>query len=497
MKLLRVLRPSILLLLLLALIHRPAAGQEAITFAAFETSNHFPDDLTFSTAVFSSAGEIVKAELVFHLRNQFSSDSLSRVQIEINPASHIDLSYTWDTSAGTIPGAAVLYYWEVTDSAGNQIRSAEQMVRYEDTRYDWQILENESIAVWWHDRQASFGEDVFEIATEAVTKQRELFQADLDFQMRIIIYNDFAKFAAWNGVVSEFIGGQAFPDQGITAQIVSAYGSQERWLNDVVPHEISHLYFEQVTFHRRSNPPTWLNEGVAQYNEFGIHRATLRDVETAAKQGELIPLSSLEVGFGYFNESRTRLAYAEALSAVTYLVETYGQDGMAALLAAYRQGMVTSEAFPEALGVTPGEFEADWTVWLGLSEGEFVTNTPWPLPTFRPSPTPSMPGTPALSEVEVAVPTSDTTDLAEAVPTIPQPTDSPTSQATTISQLPTTPQNTAVPDGPDQFPFGENRVMLAALGGCLLSLCCLTAVFLILAFIWWQQKQRRQHDSAP
>ena len=55
----------------MALVNQPAIGQEVITFAAFETSNNFPDDLTFSTAVSSTAGEIVKAELVYHLRNQF------------------------------------------------------------------------------------------------------------------------------------------------------------------------------------------------------------------------------------------------------------------------------------------------------------------------------------------------------------------------------------------------------------------------------------------
>lgn len=470
MKLLRVLRP-VFLLLLLAVVRQTAVGQDAVTFGPFETTNHFPSDLTFSTSASSTAGSIVDAELVFHLRNQFSSDSLSRMSIEFEPASTVDLSYVWDTSAGTIPGAAVLYYWEVTDSAGNQVRSAEQMVRYEDTRYDWQILENEDIAVWWHDRPASFGKDVFDIATEAVEKQRELFQADLDFQMRILIYNDFAEFAEWNGVVSEFIGGQAFTDQGITAQIVSAYGSQESWLNDVIPHEISHLYFEQVTFNRRSNPPTWLNEGVAQYNEFGIHLATLRDVETAAQRGDLIPLSSLEVGFGYFNEMRTRLAYAEALSAVTYLVKTYGSDGMAALLAAYHQGMITDEAFPAALGVTPSQFEADWTVWLGLQAGEFVTSTPWPLPTFPPSPTPRTLGT--------------------AVATTPQPTATPHPPATAAAHSPTTPRGTAVPTGLSQFPFGDNAVILTAIGGFILFLCCLTAVLLIATFVWWQRRQRR------
>jgi hypothetical protein len=473
MKSFRVWASAIISIFLFLLVSRPTLGQEAITFTVFETSNNFPNDLTFSTTVSSNAGEIVDAELVFHLRNQFSSASLSRMKIEFEPASAVDLSYVWDTSAGTIPGAAVIYYWEVTDSAGNQVRSDEQLVRYEDTRYDWQILENDDIAVWWHDRRASFGEKVFEIAVQAVENQRQLFQADLDFQMRILIYNDFAEFAEWNGVVSEFIGGQAFPDQGVTAQIVSAYGSQEHWLNDVVPHEISHLYFEQVTFNRRSNPPTWLNEGVAQFNEFGSHRATLRDVETAANRGDLIALSALEVGFGYFNESRARLAYAEALSAVTYLVETYGEEGMAALLAAYREGMVTDEAFPAALGVTPGQFEADWTVWLGLTEGEFVTNTPWPLPTFPPSPTPYILGT--------AVPDSAAT---------------PTPRATAVAQLPTTPANTpestAVPTTPNQLPFADNEIILAFIGGTVLFFCCFTSVILILAIFWWQ---RRQHDN--
>lgn len=34
-----------------------------------------------------------------------------------------------------------------------------------------------------------------------------------------------------------------------------------------------------------------------------------------------------------------------------------------------------------------GQFESDWSVWLGAPEGALVTPTPWPFPTFRPSPT--------------------------------------------------------------------------------------------------------------
>ncbi|MFQ5436324.1 MAG: peptidase MA family metallohydrolase, partial [Anaerolineae bacterium] len=310
----------------------PTKAQTGLAFTRFETENDFPRSLTFKTAV-SGEVDIVSATLVYHLRNEFSSNSITRVDIEFDPGREVELSYTWDTSAGTIPGAAVVHYWEVVDADGRQLRSHEMTVRYEDTRFDWQVRENDDIAIWWHDRRDSFGEQVFEIAQQAVAEQRQKFQADLDFQMRIMIYNNFDEFAEWNGVTSEFIGGQAFPNQGVTAQIVSAYGSQEQWLNDVVPHEISHLYFAQVTFNRRSQPPTWLNEGLAQFNEFGDQSRSLQTAVAAANSGDLISLSLLETGFGYFNEERTRLAYAEAVSAVTYLVETYGDDGLAALLA--------------------------------------------------------------------------------------------------------------------------------------------------------------------
>ncbi len=458
------LTPLILLFLWLTLVGRPLAAQDAITFKSFSTDNHFPQDLTFKATVSSNAGEITGATLIFHLRNEFSSDSLTRGEVAVDPDNQGELIYVWDTSAGTIPGAAVLYYWEVTDSVGNIARSDEMMVRYEDTRFDWQVVENEAVAVWQHGRPDSFGEQVFEIANQALDSQHDLFQADLDFQIRILIYNTFEEFAEWNGVVSEFVGGQAFPNQGITAQIVSAYGSQERWLNDVVPHEISHLYFSQVTFNRRSTPPTWLNEGLAQFNEFGSQRDALRQTERAAKNGELLSLSRLEYGFGFSNETRTRLAYAEAVSAVTYLVEAYGEKGLANLLAAYKQGLVTDEAFPDALGITPGEFEGSWSVWLGLEPGEHVTPTPWPLPTFPASPTPVVLGTAVPEEMNMTAVASPT-----PLPLIETPQ----------------PNLTITPTPPEQ----ENELtgynpMWSVLTICLISLCCGLVIVLVGIAIW-------------
>ncbi len=465
----------------LILFSSPAQAQTGISFESFETENDFPRSLTFKTVVTSDA-DIVNATLVFHLRNEFSSNSITRIDLDFEPGRRVELSHTWDTGAGTIPGAAIIHYWEVTDADGHQLRSHEMTVRYEDTRFDWQVRENEAIAVWWHDRRESFGENVFEIAQQAVADQRQRFQADLDFQMRIMIYNNFDEFAEWNGVTSEFIGGQAFPNQGITAQIVSAYGSQEQWLNDVVPHEISHLYFAQVTFHRRSEPPTWLNEGLAQFNEFGSQDRALQTAVNAAESGDLISLSLLETGFGYFNESRTRLAYAEAVSAVTYLVETYGDDGLAALLAAYREGQTTKEAFPSALGVALGDFEAGWAGWLGLDAAAYATPTRWALPTFRPSPTPFVPGasstgTPTSPANGTAVSPTTTITPKTAVP-----------GGTAVAQ--TNPANTPRPPSPTAQPDlpAIPAAFLTVLSAILVLGCCVA--ILILGGVLWGLSRR-------
>ncbi len=398
-----------------------AQAVPTVTFSSTETVNNFPTSLIFRVTVAIDQGEITSARLRLRNSNFINlASSITVIDLEVNPGPSVNLDYTWAIT--TVPSTPFFYTWEITDTDGNIIRSPEELVYYDDTRYDWQILENESLQVWWHDRSDSFGEQVFAIANQAVALQQTVFQTELAFPIKIIIYNNFDEFAEWQGGLVDFIGGQAFPNIGVTTQIVSAFGSQDEWLNDVIPHEISHLYLAQASFDPRAPVPTWLDEGVAQFNEFGDHSSALTLVEHAAANGELLSLSTLRYGFGFQNsEDRTRLAYAEGLSAVTYLVETYGTEGLATLLAAYNDGIGTEGAFKAALGVTPGEFEAGWSVWLGLEAGEFATPTPWPLPTFRPSPTSMLFATrpPITSTIQTAASAAATPPMLSITNTLP------------------------------------------------------------------------------
>ncbi len=373
---------------------KTASAQSAVHFSETEVINHFPDELIFQSKVLSSAGNIISAKFIFTSENYYSTESFTKESLAILPGPEVSLEYILDTRDFTTPPMMTYtFHWEVETEHGVQYQSEPVTIRYEDTRFNWQVLENADIGVWWHDRPDSFGESIFEIAASAVEYQRVLFQTDLDYQMRIVISNSSEEFAAWHNISHDWVGGQTFSNYGVTVQIVGSESYQDIWLNGVIPHEISHLYFDQVTYNPTVSIPVWLNEGVAQYNEFVTHEWEATQVKSAAKDGRLIPLSSLANGFGAYDEERIYLAYHESLSAVTYLVDTYGSGGLSKLLLAYKEGISTDKAFQTTFGISIEQFELDWATSVGATV--YAIPTARPLPTFFPSPTPGIMNNPA------------------------------------------------------------------------------------------------------
>jgi len=361
-------------------------AQSEIQFYDLVVENHFPDQLIFQTRAVSSGGAIIAAEFAYTSENIYSPESYTVEEIDISSGTEVNLEYILDTSNFTNPPFMYYsYHWRLKLEDGSEISSQEVTFRYADNRYDWQVLENDQIAVWWHDRPDEFGSAIFEISTDSINVQRDLFQADLENQVLVVINNSSEEFASWHNITHDWVGGETFSNYGITIQIIESSSPIDSWLYDVIPHEISHLYFDQVTYNPTVSIPVWLNEGVAQYNEFVSHEWAYEQVQSAASQGNLITLSSLERGFGAYDTDRVYLAYYESLSAVSYLVDTYGKEGLSDLLAAYKDGITTEEAFLTAVGVSATQFELDWAASLGAVD--YFIPTPWPSPSFLPSPT--------------------------------------------------------------------------------------------------------------
>ncbi|MEK6223225.1 MAG: hypothetical protein N2D54_13350 [Chloroflexota bacterium] len=203
-----------------------ASAQAQIIFRGSHIENNFPDGIIFNINAESTGEDITSAKLFYYFRND---KSITRQVLELTHGDKVNLSYRFETEKISIPPSTpIFYYWEVVDEDGNRELSEEFMVFYDDIRYDWKIREDTDLAVWWHDRPDEFGETVFDISQRSFAQQHELFQAELDFQIRIIINNTFDEFASWHSYVDDFVGGQAYSLYGLTIQIVPDTSSQER-----------------------------------------------------------------------------------------------------------------------------------------------------------------------------------------------------------------------------------------------------------------------------
>ncbi|HEY57254.1 MAG TPA: hypothetical protein G4O04_01705 [Anaerolineae bacterium] len=395
-----------------------AEGEGPLRVLEESTENRFPDALIFRLRAEDDAVPIVAIRLYYHL---LGDPSVTRVEPEFTPGRQVTATYTWDTSQITVPPSApVEYYWVLQDQAGNRWETPKRVVRYDDQRFAWQERADDRVVVRWYQGDAAFGEFVYQTARQALDRMEQQTGRTLEFPVYVLLYASKEDFASWQTFVDVWVGGLAFPALGVTVEIIPPDSSQE-WIRRVIPHEIAHLFFYQAIHANLADWPRWLDEGFAQFYEFGDQRAALAQVAQAARQGRLIPLQALSGDFGRDPE-QVRLAYAEALSAVVYIHETWGDQAFQALVEAFRRGRTTRQAFEEALGVSWEAFVAGWLTWMGVP----ATPAPSPTPTQGyvfptpyswntsppPSPTPTTPSgpqqrpTPAPTPTETAVPPS-------------------------------------------------------------------------------------------
>jgi hypothetical protein len=424
--------------------------QSGVTFSTTTIDNDFPKLISFRCNVESDV-PIIAAQFLIHLRN---NPSVTYMSLDNVSGTKTTLEYTWDTINSTaFPGTPIFFSWLVSLENGDKVQSETTLTNYDDIRFTWKSKEKGMLSVWWHDRDDRFGEYVFTVSSDSIERLHELFDVDLDYPIRIIIYNTAEEFAAWNRYPYDWMEGEASPPLEITAQIVPERADYDSLLQAIIPHELSHLYFFQATHHPLSEPPDWLNEGIAQYNELGDKSVILRRTQEALLAGNYLPLGTLSKYFHSKEVDKVYLAYNESLSAVTYLISTFGIEGLSRLLAAYKKGHNTGDAFPMALGLTHQEFETAWMEQLGIP--------------MRMYPTPiGIPTTHALPEL--------LTQQADQVP------------SRQVQKTPTS-EPTSTPEAPNQSVMRPIYVIfsLIYLMGCF---CMILGGFLIFLIIFRKQK---------
>jgi hypothetical protein len=346
-------------------------GSDPIRVLSTTTENDYPDGLTFNITAEADT-PITSINLYYYIRGDTST---TRQPLEINPGTQVSGSYTWDTSGFTVPPSApVYYYWELDDETGNELVTDEQLISYDDLRFPWNELSDDEIIVRWYEGDQEFGDFVYQTSRQALDQMKAEAGRGLDFPITILLYANADDFRSWHFYVDDWVGGQAFTQMGITTQIIGPTDSRS-WIQDVIPHEIAHLFFYQAVHTPMANWPAWLDEGMAMHYEFSTNAAYLALAEEAARDGTLLPLSSLSGGFGR-DPDQVHLSYAESFSAVLFLMETWGDEALQSLIGSFRRGVSHRIAIEDAIGFTWEEFIAQWITWMGVPATPAAPPTP-------------------------------------------------------------------------------------------------------------------------
>jgi tetratricopeptide (TPR) repeat protein len=131
----------------------------------------------------------------------------------------------------------------------------------------------------------------------------------------------------------------------------------------VLRHEVVHIFnLDQTHF----LVPHWLTEGLAVGNE-GFPRPPVWNqlLRERVPSGELLNLENVDLGFiRPRNPLEWQMAYCQSQLYVAYLKETYGQEVVGGLLAAYGDGLSTEEAIKKVCKIGKPEVEKGYRAYL-------------------------------------------------------------------------------------------------------------------------------------
>ncbi len=278
------------------------------------------------------------------------------------------LSHLLDTSGDghLLPNTPIAARWRLTsaDSPTEVELGPVLRLTYADDRYTWQTEAGSLVRVHWYDGTADFGRRALKIGEDAVRKASDLLGVSESKPVDFYVYADQTAFRdALGPGTRENVGGEA--DAAIRTLFALIPPSQinDSWVGTVIPHELTHLVIDTAAGNPYHLLPRWLNEGLAVYESQGYDSSDRGLVATAVSADTLIPLDGLigqfPTGEGFF------LAYAESVSAVDFMIRTYGSDALVAVVRSYKDGRTDAEAFQKGLGVDAAAFEAAWIADLG------------------------------------------------------------------------------------------------------------------------------------
>jgi hypothetical protein len=406
---------SMLLVVCILSLARPAPAQAA---AATQVSADvalisFPETITFK-AHLQADEKITSVVLEYGDEQLTCGNVIAKAFPQFTSSDQMDVEWTWEMrqSGGLPPGASVWWRWHVTTASGAETVSDKQTITWLDAVHKWQVVSAPNLNVHWYDGSQRFANQMLEAAKAGLAGNETRAGLKPAGSIDVYIYSTQEDLKAAILYAPSWIGGGVTLGFNLLSIIVGpgdlATGQRS------VTHELTHVLVNQVTFSCLTSVPLWLHEGLAVNSEGPLEKFISDELDKGISTNTLLPLRALS---GKFTEitDKAYLSYGESYSVVKFLVDTYGQPKMTALLTGLGGGATIDEALQSVYGFNVEGLEDAWRAAIGaqpraVSANATATLAPTPVPTI----VPASGAPPAVTPTPFSVPTSST---APEIPT--------------------------------------------------------------------------------
>lgn len=231
--------------------------------------------------------------------------------------------------------------------------------------HEWQVYEAPHFNVYYYPSVEPFLEEIVSDAESAYLSISQQLDHELRFRVPLVIYKTHGEFLQTNITLSslpEAVGAFAEPVQ---YRMVLPIDEPPDKLYKLIAHELTHIFQYSMFYDGylgralRSNPPTWLMEGMASYianDEDNLDRMAIRD---AVANNVLPPIQALGV--------LSFLTYRYGHAVFDYIEQEHGKEGLRSFLFEFKKVLLTNnigKAIKEAFGYDIDEFNRRFNRYL-------------------------------------------------------------------------------------------------------------------------------------
>lgn len=353
------------LLLVLASAALPwaqSAHAEGIEVRSSTAQNRFPDGIQFSASLASSA-EISSVRLRFRV---LPDGVIATTRPQCTSGSTITCSALVGSTAASymVPGAEVLFFWEIEDAAGAKLTSSESRTTYQDTRYKWESAVDGNLTVFFYQGTDQSNTSVLRTARETIDKFSHIEGTHLDFPVKIWVYQSAREMQP--AIASKRGSGpnSSVATLGEVSASDTALVSRDTDFLNIVRHEVTHIVTRAATQGSLGDLPIWINEGLSTYAQKELLPGEATALDLAIKRNQALPLVSLGAS-ARGSAGQVSIFYAQAGSVVSYMVDKLGQEKFAPFLLALRSDTLDG-ALTKAYGYDLNGLENEWRKAVGL-----------------------------------------------------------------------------------------------------------------------------------